>query len=393
MRVGIVVPRYGAEINGGAETLARMYGERLAARGHAVTAITTCALDYREWADHFPPGESEEGGVRVLRFPVPEPRDGRSFDRYCDAIPAQPDLAWQREWMRRQGPNSPELLEHLRAHGRDYDVVCFIPYLYPTTVDGLPLVADRSVLIPAFHDEPWLRLGIFDPVVASARALVFSTPEEQSLAEGRFPDVGPRAHLVGAAIDEVPDADPDRARAELKLPAHYVVAVGRIEPAKGSQTLLAHHGRYRRLHRSRPDLVMLGRVGMRLPRRRWLHTPGFVSETQKHDVIAGALALVTGSPFESLSLVLFDAWQNGVPTVALAHSPVIIAQTERSGAGLLFRNAAEYAGCLETLRTDPARRASLGDAGRSYAAGQEWGAVMDRLEQVLDDVRAVEPGA
>ena len=50
-RLAIVVHRYGEEVGGGAEAHAREMAIRLAAEVD-VTVLTTCALDYRTWADH-----------------------------------------------------------------------------------------------------------------------------------------------------------------------------------------------------------------------------------------------------------------------------------------------------------------------------------------------------
>ena len=49
-RLAIGVHRYGEEVGGGAEAHARAIGIRLADEVD-VTVLTTCALDYRTWAD------------------------------------------------------------------------------------------------------------------------------------------------------------------------------------------------------------------------------------------------------------------------------------------------------------------------------------------------------
>ena len=54
MRLAFVTPRYGAEILGGAETQVRDYAERLAAAGHDVEALTTCAVDHHTWRNALP---------------------------------------------------------------------------------------------------------------------------------------------------------------------------------------------------------------------------------------------------------------------------------------------------------------------------------------------------
>ena len=69
MKLGVVVQRYGADINGGAELHARYIAERLA-RKHEVEVLTTCAHDYVTWRNEYPAGEERIGPVRVRRFEV-----------------------------------------------------------------------------------------------------------------------------------------------------------------------------------------------------------------------------------------------------------------------------------------------------------------------------------
>ena len=152
MKVALVVQRYGVEVLGGAETLARRIAELLTDEVE-LTVLTTCALDYLSWADSYPPGPDEVNGVPVLRFSVPEPRDLLEFDTATHLAYADPsDLEAGTAWMQAQGPNAPGLIEHLREHGASYDAVAFVTYLYATTADGLdPLW--RFVLERA-RDEP-----------------------------------------------------------------------------------------------------------------------------------------------------------------------------------------------------------------------------------------------
>ena len=67
MNLLFVVQRYGANVAGGAEAHCRMFAERLAARGHDVTVLTSCARDYDTWADAYPPGVERIDGVDVHR--------------------------------------------------------------------------------------------------------------------------------------------------------------------------------------------------------------------------------------------------------------------------------------------------------------------------------------
>lgn len=382
-RLAIVVPRYGEAVNGGAETLAREYAQRL--RPHVdVTVLTTCALDYRTWEDHFPAGQHAEDGVRVIRFPVPIPRDVRVFDALSARVLTGPSTHdEQLAWMNAQGPVSPGLEEHLRLHGAGYDGILFIPYLYATTFRGLPLVAERSVLVGAFHEEPPVKLGIFDNIVAQARVVVASTPEERDLAKERFEVSGPRLHIVGAGIDPVTECDPDSFSESLGLMNDYVLALGRIDPSKGSADLITMHRQYREARPYGLDLVLVGRSVMDLPDDPWLHAVGFVDEAAKHEAIAGCTALVSASPFESLSLVLLEAWAHGRPTIVTTTSDVLLGQTRRAGGGLWFESAAEYGACLDLLAARAPIAWSLGRAGWRFSRQLDWDAVILRLLAAL----------
>ena len=65
----VVVQRYGADINGGAELHARYIAEHLAAHAD-VRVLTTCARDYVTWRNEFPAGADDVNGIPVERFAV-----------------------------------------------------------------------------------------------------------------------------------------------------------------------------------------------------------------------------------------------------------------------------------------------------------------------------------
>jgi glycosyltransferase involved in cell wall biosynthesis len=380
-RVALVVQRYGPEVNGGAEQLARRVA-RLLSEDLDLTVLTTCALDYRTWADHYPPGEQEVEGVRVVRFPVARERDGAAFDALCARAYAAPDdAALARRWMDAQGPDAPGLLEHLRAEGGGYDAVAFVTYLYRTTADGIALVRERALLAPTLHDEPPARLAIFPPVFDAARSLVFLTEEERELARERFGVGDRRAFVAGWGLDPPPPSDPARmAAAGVARP--YAACVGRIDLSKGVGDLVEHHARYRRAVPDGLDLVLVGGGEAPLPAHPWLHRLGFVEERVKHDALAGASVVVLPSPYESLSLVQLEAWAHGRPTLANAASPVLVGQSRRSGGGLWYRDGDEYAAMLDLLARARPLAAAIGRQGRRWtAANGGW----DRVRAVWLD--------
>jgi glycosyltransferase involved in cell wall biosynthesis len=387
LKVALVVQRYGLDVLGGAETLARRVAE-LIARDVDVTVLTTCAVDYLTWADHYEPGESAVNGVRVLRFPVPEPRDSKTFEAASGRAYAAPKNRDRgRAWMHAQGPNAPGLLEHLREEGRGYDAVVFVTYLYATTADGLPLVADRSILVPTVHDEPPLRLAIFDEVFAKAQLCLFSTPEERELSRSRFGVPDDRARIVGSGIDVHPDAEGGRFIQETRIDRPYALYHGRLDPSKGVPELVEHHIRYRAGRPNALDLVLIGGGEISLPTGQGFHRLGFVSDERKHDAIAGAEVVVCPSPYESLSFSQLEAWSHGRPTLANGKSPVLVGQSRRSGGGLWYSTAEEYAAMLDLLSRAKPLAAAIGAQGRRYAQAEySWDRVRERWLAALAEL-------
>ena len=177
MRIGIVVQRYGVEVVGGAERLARGVAEGLARR-HDVEVLTTCALSYRTWANHYPEGRQRVGGVTVRRFRSERERDIDEFNALSDRLfaGAARTPEQERAWLEAQGPVVPALVDYLHAAAHDFDRLIFFTYLYYPTVHGIQVAPERSVLVPTAHDEAPFWMELYRPVFTLPAGLVGRTP-------------------------------------------------------------------------------------------------------------------------------------------------------------------------------------------------------------------------
>lgn len=385
-RVGLVVHRCGLELAGGSERLCLDVARHLAGPVE-VEILTTCARDYMTWADHYPPGATEIAGVPARRFPVARPRELRSFERLSGRAMrnrARLGDAEATRWMREQGPWSPALIAHLRARGRDYDVVFFFPYLYATTFFGLPEVAERAVLVPCAHDEWPIYFPIWERFFARPRGFVFNTPEERSFLQRRFPHLALDGPIAGSGVEPPPAMDPERFRSRFGLEGPYLLYVGRIDVSKGSRALIESWQRLRAKRPDAPALVLMGSAVMEVPRLAGLLVTGFVDEQTKWDALAGCAALVMPSPYESLSIALLEAWSAGRPVLANGACSVLVGQTRRSRGGLWYRDADEFEAALARL-LDPALGEALGAQGRRWVAENcGWDRVMEGYRYWID---------
>jgi len=180
VKIAFIVQRYGTEVLGGSEHLCRLIAERIASQ-HEADVLTTCARDYVTWKNEYPEGADRVRGVTVRRFANARTRDIAAFNRYSDWIFNNPhSRADEMEWLKQQGPWCPGLIEYLRRHQQQYDVLIFFTYLYAPTVVGLEVNPGRSVLVPTAHDEPAIRLEIFKEVFSRPAAIVYNTESERA---------------------------------------------------------------------------------------------------------------------------------------------------------------------------------------------------------------------
>ncbi len=388
-RLAFVVQRYGCEVSGGAELACRLLAERLAA-ADSVDVLTTCALDYVSWKNHFRPGVDRLNNVTVRRFPVDFERDPERFQTLSGTVLGGPHTPQdEEEWMIAQGPYSSRLFAFVEEHAGDYDLFLFITYLYATTYFCLPAVAGKAVLIPTAHDERPIYLGIFDRVFALPRLVLTLTVEEMGFVQKRFGTPAERLALVGSGLDTsgIDDRDPAWFRFARRLPRERprLLYVGRLDESKGCRLLFEHFERFRA---DRPEfdlqLLLAGRGPLAPPETPAIHAAGFVSNAFKFEMMRQSAVVVIPSALESLSLASLEAWAVGRPVLVNGRSPVLRGHCERSGGGLWFESYPEFREALSWLLSHPEEAGAMGGQGRRYVlANYSWPAVMDRLEREL----------
>jgi len=392
MRLLYVVQRYGEEVAGGAEQHARAFAERLVERGHDVTVLTTCAESYVDWANAYPRGWSSLNGVAVLRTPVTKARNAYLFSRFNSRISTAPGvrpLSVQREWMRMQGPYAPALVPWLRRHAAGYDAVVFITYLYWTTWAGLQVCggAVPTLLHPTAHDEPPMRLSIFQEVMRLPDAFAFLTSEEAELVYARFPGAPP-GDVVGIGVEMNRPGDADAFRRKYGIgDVPYLLYVGRVDPAKGAAELIDYFVAYKERNPGDLKLVLLGELLLDGPGRPDIVSTGFVDEATRNGALAGARALVHPSYFESFAMVLTETFAQRRPALVQQRCAVLDGHAHRSGGALPYSGFAEFEAAVDRLRHVPQLADAMGAAGRRYVEREyDWSVVLARYEETLTGV-------
>ncbi len=373
-KIAFVVQRYGVEVNGGAEYLCRLLAERLVDQ-YEVDVLTSCALEYVTWANWYPAAITTINGVRVHRFATQYERQAESPERieierkiikwsrpeewegmgwlrmWGRALVGKTVQRYSQLWAQPQGPYTPDLIAYLRRHHRQYDALIFITYLYYPTVAGLNIAPHKSIFIPTAHDEEPIYRPAYRLMFRKPRAILFLTPAEKRFVHHLFQNEAIHNDVVGIGIESSGPEAEQSAPEILGINASYLLYIGRIDSAKGCNTLFDYFIRYKQENPSGLKLVLVGQTFMPIPQHPDIIPVGFVEEAVKNTLLKEAKALAIPSLYESLSMVTLESFAYGIPVLANRNCEVIKEHIEVSQAGVLFTDYASFAQSVDQLLT------------------------------------------
>ncbi|MBK7975619.1 MAG: glycosyltransferase family 4 protein [Deltaproteobacteria bacterium] len=390
MRIAFVIPRFAEGLVGGAETLALEVIRHLPADRYETEVWTTCALDHHSWADHFPEGASRIGALTVRRFRT-NPRNLELFVHLQHRIHHQLGLSLEEElvWLA-NSVNSDRLLDHVGRHADEMDALVFLPYLFGVTLTGATIAPAKSVLIPCLHDEPYAYLRIVRNLFEGVRCILFNSAPEGELARRLYELDGSRESVVGMGFDLARrTGSADRFRAKHGLRGPYVLYFGRKEDGKNTNWLARQFASRDCRRRQDLKLVFAGSGELDIPSEACdsIVDIAFLTEEEKRDAIAGAVAVVQPSVNESFSIVLMEAWLHEKPVLVHARCAVTRRHAADAGGGLWFESGAELGECISFLLDNPETAGRMGAAGRRYVEREySWEAVVGRFDRALERV-------
>jgi glycosyltransferase involved in cell wall biosynthesis len=388
VKIAVVVQRYGAEINGGAELHARYIAERLS-RHATVEVLTTCAKDYITWKNEWPAGTETIRKVTVRRFPVSRPRDTADFGRRSAAVfDHTHSLNEEVQWLDSEGPRSPSLIAHLTKVKDDFDFFLFFSARYYHAWHGARAVHGKAILVPTAERDPAVGLSMFGPLFRGVRAIMYNSLEERALIHGVSANQSVPGVVVGVG-SEIPErTQPWRVRKKFNLKRPFAVYIGRIDENKGCKTLFDYFERYTREFPRGLDLVLIGNAVLKVPNHPRIRSLGFLSDEDKFDALAAADLLIMPSPYESLSMVALEAWALGKPVLANGQCDVLRGQVVRSNGGLYYDSYDEFAESMFALEGSGPIGAVLGRQGREFFRRHyAWSVIEKRYLEMFDRLK------
>ncbi len=387
MNIIIVVQRYGEEVTGGAELEARWLAERLQ-QYYNVSVVTSCALDYTSWENHFPPGKSEYNGVPLYRFPVDRQRNWENAAQASRKILFSPhSIEDEIQWMKQQGPYSTKLFEHLEEIYQENDIFIFFTYLYATTYFGLPLVAGKAILIPTAHEEPYLYLELFRSLFKMPQAIVYNTETERDIVHRALHNERVLSIVTGTGVNMPAKVNPDAFRQKYQLQGDYLLYVGRVSQSKNVPELVDFFIRFREERAQSLKLVIAGKSNIMLPTHPDIILTGYISEREKYNAIAGATALIIPSLYESLSIITLEAWLQKKPVIVNNKCEVTKRLCQKSNGGLYYDSYDEFSFIVNRFIADTSLCNKLGYHGYQYAqANYHWDIIIAKYRALFENL-------
>ncbi|MGU3471608.1 glycosyltransferase family 4 protein [Paenibacillus sp. D51F] len=383
-KIALVVQRYGLEVNGGSEYSCRLYAEKLF-ENYEVEILTTKAKDYMTWENYYTEDIEELNGVVVRRFKTNHPRNVAEFNRFSEKLYSNSErtIYDELEWMRLQGPVSYDLLSYIKNFKDEYCAFIFFTYTYFTTFFGLQLVPDKSILIPTAHDEPPIHLSIYQPFFHLARKHFFLTEEEMNFVHKKFNNEYIPSEILGIGIDPI---SYEASFFENRINSNYIIYVGRIDESKGCKELFDYFIRYKEEHPSNLKLVLVGKPVLKVPTNKDIISLGFIDDKEKAAAIYYSDFLIMPSKYESLSLVVLEAFLFKKAVLVNAHSEVLKGHCEKSNGGLYYQDYEEFKACLQVME-DKNFLNILGKNGEAYVKeNYTWEKTMNKMIMSIENI-------
>ncbi len=383
-KIALVVQRCGKEVNGGAELECLQYAQVLAG-SYNVEILTTCALDYLSWENHYPAGVEKIADVVVRRFPVDRPRDMEKFSQLSRHVYEHVQSVSRREqeeWLDAQGPNSSELETYIIDNQQHYDTFIFFTYLYQPYF-LLRHVKEKAILVPTAHDEWPIYMSIWDDFFALPAGFIFNTREEVDFLKKRFPELSFKGPVIGNGVERPNSVNPLRFREMFAVDDSFLLYTGRIDESKGCRQLFDYFIELRKTESFPRKLILMGKAAMEIPEHPDIISLGFVDEQVKWDGLSAADWLINPSPHESLSIVLLEAWLVGTPTLVTDQCEVLVGQSKRSNGGLWYNDVDTFKHIV--CNVDILTRKSMGNLGGKFVQDNySWSNILQKLLKVLD---------
>lgn len=390
-KIAFVIPWYGKNISGGAETACKNIVKNLKKCNIEVEVLTTCVKDFSsDWnVNFYREGIDIIDEVIVRRFKVKK-RNTKAFDKVnyklINNLPLQKD---DEDIFFDEMINSEELYSYIKVNRDNYHVFIFIPYMFGTTFFGIEACKFKSILIPCLHDENYAYMNKVKKMIESVNGVIFLSEEERKLAYSLYEIENKKNIVIGTGIDDIP-GDKMEFNKKYNINNPFILYAGRKDIGKNVDVLIKNFDKF--INRNKEidlDLVLIGGGKIEIPSniKKRVHDLGFIDINDKINAYAAAMILCQPSENESFSIVIMESWISKRPVLVSGKCMVTKNFCKLSNGGLYFSNYLEFEECLKYLLRNPLVADKMGEQGRQFVINNfSWDVVIHKYEKFVNTI-------
>jgi glycosyltransferase involved in cell wall biosynthesis len=409
-KIAFVVQQYGLEMYGGAELHCMRLAEKMTSL-YDVEVLTTCSLDFLTWADHYPVGISKINQVTVRRFKVSHLRNWEKMGELEKKVKVERQASPEksgiklffknffsllkngkatkrdyRNWIIAQGPATPDLINYIKEHEQDYNCLIFFAYLYYPTVFGIGINPAKTIFVPLAHDEWAIYMPVFKKVFKVPACIMYNTKAEKSLVNKLFKNETVYSEIAGTGVDipaNLPEMD---VKTDLNIQSDYILYVGRVDVFKITYQDFEWFIKYAEESKRKIKLVLIGNLYMKIPVSDYIMYLGFVNDHTKLNLIKQSLFLFQPSRFESLSMVLLEAFAMEKPVLVHRGCEVMKDHIDVSHGGFYYDDYASFKSAFDQLSANMNLNKTMGKSGKAYIdKNYRWENIVAKFQNVIED--------
>ncbi len=386
LKVAFIVQRYGVEVSGGAELLARWIAERMR-RHWNIEVLTSCAIDYVTWKNHYPEGLTFVNEIPVRRFRVKRERNVEKFGKVQEKIfGKEHTISDELQWIIENGPYYPELIEWIKKKKDEYDLFLFFSYRYFHSYFGVMETRKKSILVPTAEHDDALYMRIFRDIFKETGGIIYISFEEAYLIQNILKVNHVPYEISGVGIEKM-EGNGKRFREKFGIEDEFILYVGRIDENKGCGELFDFFIRFVRETGINTKLVLAGYPVMKIPETSSIIHLGVITDQDKFDALSASRLFVMPSFYESLSIVTLEAFASAKLVLANGNCEVLKGHIERSHAGLYYRNYEEFKESLIFLLREKELAEEMGKKGLDYFnENYRWELIEEKYLRLVEKV-------
>lgn len=390
-KIAFVIPWFAADIPGGAEAELRGLTQHLHQAGVEVEILTTCVKEATsDWnIDYYPEGLEIIRDVPVRRFKVKK-RNEDMFNYAMGNIYHKLNFTLQDEdAFLDEMVNSTDLYKYIKAHKNEYELFVFIPYLFATTYHGILACPEKAVMIPCFHDEPFVHMNRFKEAFSAVQGMAFLAEPEMELAKSLYDLSSVETKVLGAGVETNFTGFASDFIEKYNIKEPFMLYAGRKDKGKNVDMLIRYFEEYKKRNKNDFKLVLVGGGEIDIPNSIVAEVIdlGFIPEQDKYNAYSAASVLCQPSSFESFSIVIMESWLCKRPVLVFEPCKVTTHFVKEAMGGLYFNNYFEFEGCLNFYRNYPKIANVMGENGWEFVMKNfAWNVVVRKYTRFFERI-------